>query len=216
MYAAVSDSPRSSGSWWTPARGRQLLLAVVLLATIIGLSVGLRKQPVPGPHPLSAIAVLNNGTVTGTVTFTEVSPLALLVTVALKGVPVSSGWAPGPRHGLHIHNFSDLGSSCGNAGPHFNPTGSTHGGRESTVRHAGDLGNITADGAGAVSASFTVAGLSLASGSAACIIGRSVMLHADADDGGVLGFADSTTTGHAGARIACGAIVVPLAGGRNR
>lgn len=214
MYAAVSDTSGPRRSWWTPARGRLLLLGAALLATVIGLAVGLRKQPVPAPSPRSAIAVLNNGTVTGTVSFTEVSPLVVLVTVALKGVPASTGWAPGPRHGLHIHNSSDLGGSCGNAGPHFNPTGATHGGRESTVRHAGDLGNITADGAGAVSASFTVAGLSLDSGSAACIIGRSVMLHADADDGGALGFADSATTGHAGARIACGAIVAPLAGGR--
>jgi Cu-Zn family superoxide dismutase len=69
-------------------------------------------------------------------------------------------------------------------------------------RHAGDLGNVTADAGGVVRASFSVAGLSLRSTDAGYIISRSVMLHADADDGGLLGFADSLTTGHAGARIA--------------
>lgn len=38
------------------------------------------------------------------------------------------------------------------------------------------------------------------------IIGRAVVLHADADDLGRGGFADSKTTGHAGPRIACGVI----------
>ena len=35
---------------------------------------------------------------------------------------------------------------------------------------------------------------------------RSVILHADEDDLGRGGFPDSKTTGHAGARIACGVI----------
>ena len=159
--------------------------------------------------------MLNNGTVTGTVTFSQTEgSSSMLVTVSLQGVPAGSGWAPGANHGLHIHNSSDLSNACLSAGPHFNPKGEVHGGRDSTVRHAGDLGNLTADAGGAVRASFSVAGLSLRSRDAAYIIGRSVMLHADADDGGLLGFADSLTTGHAGARIACGAIVAPLAGGR--
>ena len=217
-YAAVLEgSPRS---WWTPARSKLLLLGgAILTAVVVGLAVGLRKQPAAAPSaaPLSAIAVLNNRTVTGTVSFSQTpGSTFVVVTVALQGVPASSGWAPGQSHGLHIHNSSNLGNACLNAGPHFNPSGAVHGGRASTIRHAGDLGNVTADGAGAVSASFSVEGLSLESGDAGYIVGRSVMLHADADDGGVLGFADSATTGHAGARIACGAIVAPLAGGRGQ
>ena len=38
------------------------------------------------------------------------------------------------------------------------------------------------------------------------VIGRSYVLHADEDDLGRGGFSDSKTTGHAGARIACGVI----------
>ena len=38
------------------------------------------------------------------------------------------------------------------------------------------------------------------------VIGRSCLLHAGEDDLGTGGFSDSKTTGHAGARIACGII----------
>ena len=38
------------------------------------------------------------------------------------------------------------------------------------------------------------------------VIRRSFVLHADEDDLGRGGFSDSKTTGHAGARIACGVI----------
>ena len=39
-----------------------------------------------------------------------------------------------------------------------------------------------------------------------CIMGRSVVVHADPDDLGRGGFSDSKTTGHAGARLSCGVI----------
>ena len=38
------------------------------------------------------------------------------------------------------------------------------------------------------------------------VVGRSVVIHADEDDLGLGGQSDSLTTGHAGARLACGVI----------
>ena len=38
------------------------------------------------------------------------------------------------------------------------------------------------------------------------VIGRAIVVHADRDDLGRGGFPDSLTTGHAGARVACGVI----------
>ena len=71
-------------------------------------------------------------------------------------------------------------------------------------RHAGDLGNIDAADEKAI-INKTDKEISLFPGKG-CIIGRSVVVHADPDDLGRGGYADSKTTGHAGARLACGVI----------
>ena len=71
-------------------------------------------------------------------------------------------------------------------------------------RHAGDLGNIVADESGKASFSFSDSHLSLFG--VHSIVGRSVVVHAAEDDLGRGGHDDSKTTGHAGARVACGVI----------
>jgi Cu-Zn family superoxide dismutase len=79
-----------------------------------------------------------------------------------------------------------------------------HGGPADAQRHAGDLGNVETSAQGIVDVTFTDSCVSLLPASAASIVGRSVVLHADEDDLGRGGH--SLTTGHAGARIACGVI----------
>ena len=112
---------------------------------------------------------------------------------------------------------------CNGALAHLNPTAVVHGGPLSAVRHVGDLGNVTADAGGAVDTTFTDAVISLRAGDAGYILGgRSITLHAFPDDGGV-GRSDgggcgpagtlnctSNTTGNAGGRLACAAIVPSL------
>jgi superoxide dismutase, Cu-Zn family len=96
-------------------------------------------------------------------------------------------------------------------------------------RHVGDLGNIVADSSGQVEAGpcgtlmwrqlhshvscaffcqvdveFEDALISLEGPHT--IIGRSVVIHADEDDLGRGTYPDSATTGHSGARVACGVI----------
>jgi Cu-Zn family superoxide dismutase len=116
-----------------------------------------------------------------------------------------TGLNPG-EHGFHVHEKADFSNGCASAGPHYNPFGKTHGGPCDEERHVGDLGNITANADG-VSEGSLVDSLIKLSGEYS-VIGRSMMIHADVDDLGKGGHKDSATTGNAGARIACGEIVV--------
>ena len=151
-----------------------------------------------GPAPNSAA---DTG-VRGTVSFKQAKgDAAAPVTVNYR----ISGLAPGP-HGFHIHALGDLTQGCMSAGGHFNPAGAPHGGPADapSARHVGDLGNIVAGADGVAEGTLTDALLALSG--AGSIVGRSVIVHADEDDLGKGGFPDSLTTGHAGARLACGVI----------
>ena len=148
-----------------------------------------------GPAPGTA-----SSGVVGTVTFTQPRD-SDTVTVSAH----ITGLKPG-LHGFHVHALGDLTKGCMSAGGHFNPAGAPHGGPADgpTARHVGDLGNVEADESGVVKAEFTDSLISLRGANS--IIGRSVIIHADVDDLGKGGFEDSLTTGHAGARLACGVI----------
>lgn len=111
--------------------------------------------------------------------------------------------APG-QHGFHIHEFGDNTNGCTSAGPHFNPTGKTHGAPTAEERHVGDLGNVEADAGGVAKINLTDKQISLAGTNS--ILGRTVVIHADIDDLGIGGHELSKTTGNAGARLGCGVI----------
>ncbi|CAF1193850.1 unnamed protein product [Rotaria sp. Silwood1] len=74
-------------------------------------------------------------------------------------------------------------------------------------RHVGDLGNVTANRAGNIIINMQDSIIQLHN-STQSIVNRAFVLHAMRDDGGMGGFTDSTTTGNAGARIACGNIML--------
>ncbi len=60
-----------------------------------------------------------------------------------------SGLAPNSKHAIHIHQFGDTTDFSGkSAGGHFNPEDKKHGLPPDEDRHAGDLGNLTADADG--------------------------------------------------------------------
>ncbi len=119
-----------------------------------------------------------------------------------NGVAVTAditGLDPGSTHAIHVHQYGDVTGSDGkSAGGHYNPQGHDHGLPEQGARHAGDLGNLTADEAGNAHYEITAENISIA-GLNNPVIGRGVIIHAKVDDGG-------QPTGNAGARIAMGVI----------
>jgi Cu-Zn family superoxide dismutase len=107
-----------------------------------------------------------------------------------------TGLTPG-EHGFHIHEFGDLSSKDGSAaGGHYNPEGHKHGGPDDKEKHAGDLGNIKAGADGVANVDVKVhAKLHF-------ILGRSIVVHAKADD------FKTQPSGDAGGRVAVGVIGV--------
>lgn len=115
------------------------------------------------------------------------------------------GLEPGSTHAIHIHQFGDCTSGDGkSAGGHYNPDGHDHGLPDTDIRHAGDLGNLTADDSGTAHYEITVTNISIA-GTENPVIGRGMIIHAKADTG-------AQPTGEAGARLACGVIGIAKSG----
>lgn len=111
-----------------------------------------------------------------------------------------NGLAPGD-HGFHIHEIGDCSSPDGkSAGGHFNPAEVPHAGPGAEAAHAGDLGNLKAHKDGHALKTIMSSRITLGDGAATDIMGRAVIIHADADD------LTSQPTGAAGGRVACGVI----------
>jgi superoxide dismutase, Cu-Zn family len=119
-----------------------------------------------------------------------------------------SGLTPG-KHALHVHEFeigTDGDDTCMSAGSHWNPMGNNHGSNLDSQRHIGDLGNILADDNGL--AEGTLLAFVPLRGELG-IRGKSVVVHEGTDDLGLGGDDGSRGVGNAGARPACGTIVIP-------
>lgn len=150
----------------------------------------------PAGAPIAAVAELqakSQSSVRGTVRFVQ----------DLNGVRVLAdvtGLTPG-EHGIHVHEHGDCSAVDGaSAGGHFNPTGEPHAGRDAAQRHVGDLGNLVAGADGRGQLNYVDTRIALHGPNS--IIGRSVVVHADRDDG------TTQPSGASGDRIACGEIRV--------
>ncbi|XP_076463727.1 superoxide dismutase [Cu-Zn]-like [Babylonia areolata] len=116
-----------------------------------------------------------------------------------------TGLTPG-NHGFHVHEYGDLTNGCVTAGAHFNPSSKKphHGAPTDEIRHAGDLGNITADDNGVAKIHITDSQIPLFGPNS--VVGRCLVVHANEDDLGKGGDEESLKTGNAGPRLACGII----------
>ncbi|WP_229262336.1 superoxide dismutase family protein [Duganella guangzhouensis] len=147
----------------------------------------------------SAVAELKptqGNNVTGSVRFTQQAG-KLQIDAEIQGL------APGV-HGFHLHEKGDCSAPDGtSAGGHFNPAGHQHGAPTAGAHHGGDFGNLTADASGKATLHLSVptSEISLDDGAAGNVVGRGVIVHADADD-----FV-TQPTGNSGKRLACGVVV---------
>jgi superoxide dismutase, Cu-Zn family len=179
-----------------PARVPSLLVVSVIL---LGLAVipwaaseaSAADMPMAPTKAVCVVHALGNSGVQGKVTFTQ----------RADGVEVMAeltGLTPG-KHGFHVHEFGDCSKMDGtSAGGHFNPEGMPHGGPDSAQRHVGDFGNVEAGASG--KAVYKRVDHLIALSGPHSIIGRSIIVHAGADD------LTSQPSGNAGARVGCGVI----------
>jgi Cu-Zn family superoxide dismutase len=151
----------------------------------------------PSRGAVANIEPLAGGDIKGNVVFTEIEPGLVRVTGELKGQ------TEGPK-GFHIHEKGDCSDPKGmSAGGHFNPTGEGHGGPNTPSHHAGDLGNVVFNELGQAKVNMVARGISVSRQRPDGIIGRSAIVHADADD------LKTNPSGNSGARLACG-VIKPL------
>jgi Cu-Zn family superoxide dismutase len=153
------------------------------------------SAPAPTPAPAvtasAALKPASGSSISGTVRFTE-TPEGVRVVADISGL------APG-AHGFHVHEKGDCSDpEAKSAGGHFNPATQPHGAPDAAQRHAGDLGNLTADDAGHATLESTDSVMKLSGPDS--VIGRAVIVHAGADD------FTTQPTGDAGGRVACGVI----------
>lgn len=150
--------------------------------------------------PIYAIAVFSNDNIKGTVRFTEELEInRIRIEVNIKGL------SPNSLHGFHVHEAGDLTDKCTSMCAHFNPYSKTHGCPGMKERHVGDLGNLITNTKGDASYIYYDNVIKLR-GTKCNIIGRGLIIHADEDDCGQGGNAESLKTGNAGKRIACAVI----------
>lgn len=173
------------------------LLLISISITLIGCE---RMQQQTGIIPTApekqAIAVIgssNDSGISGEAVFTQDGDqITLMIDI--------QGATPG-LHAAHIHEHGDCSAPDGtSAGGHWNPTGVAHGKWGEGEFHLGDIGNINVEEDGMGSISLTTDLWEIGTGSDIDVVGKSIIVHAGADD------FTSQPSGAAGMRIGCGVI----------
>jgi len=150
-------------------------------------------------QPVYAIAVFKDN-IKGYVKFSEdLNNNRIKIDLNITGLKANS------LHGFHVHEYGDLTDVCNSMCAHFNPYGNTHGCPGMSKRHVGDLGNIKTNNKGEAKYTFYDDMIKLR-GTKCNIIGRGLIIHADEDDCGKGGNAESLKTGNSGKRIACAVV----------
>ena len=162
------------------------------------------QHPRPGADKSGAMAMMKGPMAMASLTPTEGNQVRGLVMFHAMADHLMvhaklSGLKPNAEHGFHVHDIGSCASTNGSsAGGHFNPGGQAHG-PQNAPHHAGDMPSLKADANGSVDQKFMLTGVTVAAGPTS-VVGRSVIVHAQADD------YLTQPTGNSGARISCGVI----------
>ena len=140
----------------------------------------------------SNVKDVNKGKIKGSVFFEHEGRYKVKVTANITGL------SPNQKFGFHVHEFGICENKALLAGSHLNPWGAKHSGPQAKDRHLGDLGNLESNKSGKAVYSTVV------KGKLSQFLGRSVVIHAKADD------MKTQPTGNSGNRIACGVIAASM------
>lgn len=179
-----------------------IMTTILLLACIQTIFVGCDMlnttaliSDVATKEATAVISSSNDSGLSGTAVFKQKGKQVTL-TVEIEGT------TPG-LHAVHIHEYGDCSAPDGtSAGGHWNPTNVAHGKWGVGEFHLGDIGNMTVEDDGTGSIELTTDLWEIGTGSDIDVVGKSIIVHADADD-----FV-SQPSGAAGARIGCGVITL--------
>lgn len=168
----------------------RLVLPAVLAAPLLAACSGMAVNPPPAAE--THLMPTQGNTVSGFVRLVQ-TELGVKLDARVHGL------TPG-GHGIHVHEKGDCSAPDGSsAGGHFNPTGQPHGSPEAPAHHLGDLPMLVADAGGRAELTTVIRGATLGEDRDS-LVGRSIIVHASADD-----FV-SQPAGNSGARQACGVI----------
>lgn len=160
-------------------------------------------RPTPA-RPMASVSTVQQAHVNLSSASASLVSGRLLLRAKAGGVQLSGeigGLVPNSTHAIHIHENGDCSAAdASSAGGHFNPLATAHGRSGMPVHHAGDMDNLVANSQGVATVDVMARNVVLGGQAGNDIIGRAVVVHAQADD------YSSQPAGNAGARVACGVI----------
>ncbi|WP_326539303.1 superoxide dismutase family protein [Pseudorhodoferax sp.] len=185
----------------------------LLAATLLAVAVPLLGCAQGASGPAAAPPRAGSGAIVKLVSEAGQPRGQAVLTAVPEGVEIvvhAEGLTPG-LHGLHIHTNgkcepgpdpSGKTIAFGAAGGHFDPDATgRHGHPEHDAqRHAGDVPNLLVDGQGKGSLRFTNPRITLQAGGKTSVLGRTLVVHAEADD------YKTDPAGNSGGRVLCGVI----------
>lgn len=174
-----------------------LMVLSALVCVFLGFLLGRVSDSDTDMRIERAICAFTGDTVSGFVTLATRNDGRVFIYGRLDGLQ--------GEHGMHIHDYGNLGDGCRATGSHYNPWRNGHGGRDSQEKHAGDLGNLKFVNR---TASLKMETSSFSLSGTRSVVGRSLVIHQRADDLGVGGHPASRVNGASGERLACCIIAI--------